>query len=103
VTVPWVFPSEAGTLRAPSSLSKAWAKCLKAAKIEQRFTPHGMRRSFNDHLRRAGVDPVTAKSLTGHVTEGMREHYSTVRLDEKRAAVVAVAGLLPRVGNGNAL
>jgi hypothetical protein len=58
--------------------------------------PHGLRRTFNDQLRRAGVDPVTAKSLTGHVTESMREHYSTVGLDEKRAAVASVHRLLPR-------
>ena len=37
-----------------------------------------------------------AKALTGHVTEQMREHYSTVGLDEKRAAVASVLRLLPR-------
>jgi hypothetical protein len=47
-------------------------------------------------LRRAKVDPVIAKALTGHVTEQMREHYSTVGLDEKRAAVASVLRLLPR-------
>ena len=40
----------------------------------------------------AGIDPVTGRALTGHVTEEMmRRHYSTVRLDEKRAAMEAVA------------
>jgi hypothetical protein len=37
---------------------------------------------------------VVTKSLTGHVTEEMREHYSTVDLDEKRAAVAGVIGLV---------
>jgi hypothetical protein len=40
--------------------------------------------------RRAGVDAVVIKSLTGHVTEKMREHYSTVALDEKLVAVSSV-------------
>ena len=54
----------------------------------------------------AGVDPVTGRSLTGHVTEQMREHYSTVRLDEKRDAMERVGRLLregkvgPEVGPG---
>ena len=36
-----------------------------------------------------------AKALTGHVTEQIREHYSTVGIDEKRAAVASVLRLLP--------
>jgi hypothetical protein len=33
---------------------------------------------------------VTGRAITGHVTEEMRKHYSTVRLDEKRTAMEAV-------------
>ena len=47
-------------------------------------------------LRRAQVDPVIAKALTGHVTGQMRQHYSTVGLEEKWAAVAAVMRLLPQ-------
>jgi integrase len=92
----WIFPSvRTGELRGSNSMAKAWKRCLKAAGITERFTPHGLRRTFNDMLRRAKVDPVIAKALTGHVTEQMREHYSTVGLDEKRAAVASVLRLLP--------
>ena len=92
----WVFPSvRTGKLRGSTSMVKAWKVCLKVAGITERFTPHGLRRTFNDMLRRAKVDPVIAKALTGHVTEQMREHYSTVGLDEKRAAVASVLRLLP--------
>jgi len=90
----WVFPSSTGTLRASSSVQKAWRVCCEAAGITGRFTPHGLRRTFNDLARRAGVDAVVTKSLTGHVTERMREHYSTVGLDEKRAAVAGVGRLI---------
>ena len=55
-----------------------------------------MRRTFNDLARRAGVDAVVTRSITGHVTEQMREHYSSVDLDEKRAAITNVVRLVPR-------
>lgn len=92
----WCFPSRKGTLRTPSTLAKAWQACMKEAGITRRFTPHGLRRTFNDLARLAGVDPITTKALTGHVTERMREHYSSVRLDEKRAAVGGVVSLIHR-------
>jgi integrase len=95
----WMFPSSTGGLRCPSSLHKAWVSCLRAAKIEGRFTVHGMRRTFVDLARRARVDGVVTRSLTGHVTEKMRLHYSTVGIDEKRAAVAAVAELVPPLGD----
>jgi integrase len=90
----WVFPSETGTLRTPGGLWKAWRACLKESKVTERFTIHGLRRTFNDLTRRAGVDGVVIKSLTGHVTEKMRTHYSTVSLDEKRAAISSVHRLV---------
>lgn len=93
----WVFPSDVGTLRLPGSLWKAWQACLKEAGIAGRFTVHGLRRTFHDLARRAGVDGLVTKSLTGHVTERMREHYSTVGLDEKRSALTAVVKLVPTV------
>ena len=44
----------------------------------------------------AGVDSVVIRSITGHVTERMREHYSTVGLDEKHAALTGVMRLVTR-------
>lgn len=63
---------------------------MKELKIDERFTVHGLRRTSNDLTRRAGVDGVVIKSLTGHVTEKMRSHYSTIGLDEKLVAVASV-------------
>ncbi len=97
----WVFPSETGTLRTPGGLWKAWRACLKESKVTERFTIHGLRRTFNDLTRRAGVDGVVIKSLTGHVTEKMRTHYSTVGLDEKLVAVSSVHRLV-RLESGDA-
>jgi integrase len=92
--------SAAVVLRTPGGLWKAWQACLKESKIKERFTVHGLRRTFNDLTRRAGVDGVVIKSLTGHVTEKMRSHYSTVGLDEKLVAVSTVHRLVP-VGSGD--
>lgn len=87
----WVFPSLRGKLKTPGTLAKTWEGCLKA----ERFTVHGLRRTFNDLTRRAGADGIVTRALTGHVTSAMTEHYSTVGLDEKRAAVEGVVRLVP--------
>jgi integrase len=89
-----MFPNRKGGLRSPSSLQKAWQHCLRIAKVRERFTIHGLRRTFVDLSRRAKVDPVVTQSLTGHVTMKMHLHYSSVALDEKRAAVTAIAALI---------
>jgi integrase/recombinase XerD len=93
----FMFPTRTGTLRQPSSLYKAWARCLEAAGINRRFTPHGMRHAFNDITRRAKVDPLVIRSITGHVTEEMRADYSTVELNERHEALSTVLRLVPGV------
>ena len=54
-----------------------------------------LRYTFTDLVRRANVDAVVRRALTGHVTEEMQRHYSTVGLDEKRAAIAGVLRLVP--------
>jgi integrase len=90
-----MFPSTVGTYRTPNSLDAAWAKCLTTAGIGKRFTIHGLRYTFTDLVRLANVDAVVRRALTGHVTEEMQRHYSTIGLDEKRAAVAGVLRLVP--------
>jgi len=91
----WMFPTSTGTLRTPSSVQKAWKKCIAKAGIDKRFTVHGLRYTFNDLVRRANVDPIVRRALLGHVTEEMQRHYSNVGLDEKRAAVAGVIAMVP--------
>ena len=60
--------------------------------------------AFTDLVRRANVDAVVRRAPTGHVTEEMQRHYSTVGLDEKRAAIAGVLQLVPpepRPGGGS--
>ncbi|HYE57321.1 MAG TPA: site-specific integrase [Rhodothermales bacterium] len=92
----WVFPSRAGKPRRSTSLTHAWRTCCEAAGITERFTPHGLRRTFHDLAREAQADAVVVKALVGHVTDTQHEHYSNVRLDEKRAAVASVVRLATR-------
>lgn len=92
----WCFPGLTGALRTPGSLWKAWQGCMASIGMaDQRFTVHGLRRTFNDLARRAGVDGIITRSITGHVTEKMTAHYSTVALDEKRTAMTNVVRLVP--------
>lgn len=97
----WMFPSEAGTLRTPNTLDRAWKACVKASGIAHRFTVHGLRYTFTDLTRLAKVDPVVRRALTGHVTEEMQRKYSTVALDEKRAAVAGALAVLDAAGSVN--
>ena len=90
----FMFPSRTGTLRTPNRLDAAWAACLVTAKIGKRFTVHGLRYTFTDLVRRANVDAVVRRALTGHVTEEMQRHYSHVGIDEKRAAIAGVIRLV---------
>ncbi len=89
-----MFPSRVGTPLGSARISDALAAARARAGITQRITSHGLRRSMTDLLRRAKVDPVVAKSLVGHATDRMREHYSTLLPDEARQAGDQVAALL---------
>ena len=89
-----MFPSKRGTPLGSGRISDALRACCEKAGITRRFTSHGFRRSLTDLLRNAQVDPVVAAGLTGHETERMRKHYSTVRDQEAVDASERVARLV---------
>ena len=89
-----MFPSRVGTPLRSGRISDALRKACKLAGIRVRFTSHGFRRSLTDLLRHAEVDPVVAAGLTGHETERMRRHYSTIREAEAVDAGERVAKLV---------
>ncbi len=85
-----MFPSSVGKPVWNSRITKALKSARKRAGIRERFTSHGFRRSATDFFREAGIDPGVAKANTGHATDRMREHYSTIRdADLQRAGDVA--------------
>jgi hypothetical protein len=46
-----------------------------------------MRRTFNDLARVANVESIVTKSISGHLTDRMKDHYSTVSPVEQRESI----------------
>ena len=66
------------------------ARACKRAGVRA-FTPHGLRRMVVDRMLRAGVDPATAASLTGHSVVVMLRFYRQVTEADREAAVAKAA------------
>lgn len=82
-----VFPSTVGGYMFTSSFRKPLHRALEAAGIAERFTQHGLRRTFNDLLRRdVELDPTSLRKMIGHESERLTDHYSRMR-DEQRQAI----------------
>ncbi len=94
----WVFPTERGTLYKGSPLREVLAEACKAAGVGRKVTPHGLRHTANDLLRRVASAEVT-RAIVGHATEQMTHHYSHVDEQEKREASERVLAVL-RGGKG---
>jgi integrase len=90
----WVFPSGTGRCHRASYLKRPFERILKAAQIEKHFSPHGMRRTFNNLMRQEHVDRTVLHATIGHSSDKMTEHYSHVTKDEKLAAVDRLAKIL---------
>ncbi|MCA9610954.1 MAG: tyrosine-type recombinase/integrase [Myxococcales bacterium] len=87
-----VFPSTVGKpITGAATLRKPLAAAYEKAGIGRWVSPHGFRRSLNNATRQT-ASGVVVRALTGHVTEEMTEHYSTVEMDEKRAAIRGALG-----------
>jgi integrase len=88
-----LFPSETGGFRSASTLDKPFAKIAKAAGIKKHITPRAGRRTFQDLARAAEVKDIVARAVSGHQTEDMQRHYSTVSAGEVTAGLARVIEL----------
>jgi integrase len=88
-----LFPAADGRFRSPSCLKKAFAEVARELGLTKHVTPRALRRTFNDLARAAQVKDVVTRSISGHLTEEMHEHYSTVSGDEQRQALAKVIDL----------
>ncbi|MGB5503987.1 MAG: tyrosine-type recombinase/integrase, partial [Polyangiales bacterium] len=88
-----VFPSRVGTYRRNASLRKPLGRALQAAGVDDRFTLHGFRRTWNNLLRQVSSSAIT-QSMIGHETEEMFLHYSHIERDEKHSAVERALALV---------
>ncbi|MHC2662552.1 tyrosine-type recombinase/integrase [Bradyrhizobium diazoefficiens] len=109
----WFMFSTTDGAKAFSGFSKAKraldAEIAKRRKEEQRdpmprWTLHDLRRTGRSLMSRAKVPADHAERCLGHVIGGVRETYDRYEyLDEKRAALVALAGLVDRIVSGRPL
>jgi integrase len=88
-----LFPGIDGGFRSTSVLLKPFAEVAQEVGLTKHVTPRALRRTFNDLARTAQVKDVVTRSISGHLTEGMQRHYSTVSGDEQRQAVAKVIDL----------
>ncbi len=89
----YLFPSTTGGMRSRSALEKPFEDVAMALGWTLRFTPRGMRRTFQDLARQAQVHDVITRAIAGHATERMQRHYSTAQREEMREAVGKVISL----------
>jgi integrase len=100
----WIFPTwgaragkseeRAGELHVGNPFNDALTRACERAGIP-RITPHGLRHTGNDLLRRFASREVVM-SITGHSTPAMHSHYSHVDAGEKAAAVGKVIELVTK-------
>ena len=91
-----LFPSVMGGFKSNGVFRKPFESVLAASAIGRRPTAKGMRRTFNDITRLAGVRDAVIRAVSGHATATMQERCSTVAQDERRQAVAAVIDLATR-------
>jgi integrase len=88
----WIFPAPHGGVYAGNPLCRVLSKLCISAELTE-ITPHGLRRTYNDLLRRV-ADGMVVRSIIGHADQAMTEAYSQVDAGEKRAAAAAVVELV---------
>ena len=88
-----LFPSIIGGFRAPTVLNKPFADVADEMDLGYAFTQRGMRRTFNDLARHARIESIVTRSISGHLTERMQHHYSTVASEEQRTSIAKVIDL----------
>ncbi len=89
-----LFPSVTGRFRSPSVLNKPFADVSEAIELGKKFTQRGLRRTFNDLMRNANVEGLVTKSISGHLTDRMKDHYSTVSAAEQCEGIGRVIKLV---------
>ena len=85
-----LFPAVTGGFRTQKVLNKPLAHVAAELGIAKRITQRALRRTFNDIARAAQINDLVTRSISGHLTEQMQQHYSTVNGVEQREALAKV-------------
>lgn len=89
-----LFPAITGGFRTPKLLNVPIAEVARELGIEKQLTQRALRRTFNDLARAAQVNDLVTRSISGHLTEQMQHHYSSVNSAEQREAIAKVIRLV---------
>ena len=65
----------------------------KGELTKEKLTPRAMRRTFQDLARQAEVKDIVTRAISGHATEQMQRHYSTVNAVEMEQSIGRVISL----------
>ena len=87
-----MFPSDLGTRRHASSLTKTMRLVAEHIGLDVKLSPQVLRRTFNSLLVAGGVDHIVLRSQMGHTREEMTVRYSAIELQAKKRAVLRVLG-----------
>jgi integrase len=102
VELPLVFPSRRRGATYVSNIyaRKAILRVCDAAGIELDGRPavHMLRHTFNNVLRQ-NASELVRQALVGHADEAIGERYSAVTMEERRAAVARVVGMVRGEGH----
>jgi hypothetical protein len=74
-------------------LNKPLAEVAEELALGKKSSQRALRRTFNDLARTAHVSDLVTRSISGHLTERMQHHYSTVNSAEQREALAKVIRL----------
>jgi hypothetical protein len=64
-----LFPSIVGRFRSRSCLDKPFANVAKTIGLGYTFTARGMRRTYQDLAREAGIHDAVTRAISGHTTQ----------------------------------
>ncbi len=84
-----LFPREDGLPRSESSLKKAFAEVSRALALLS-----ASRRAACGGRSTTAVETIVTRSISGHLTDRMHAHYSTVSANEQRDGLHRVMGLI---------
>jgi len=90
----YLFPSEKGEPRQGSILTKPFIEASRAIGLKAPLTLRGMRRTFNRIMKKAEIDDMITRSITGHKTAAMQEHYTDKDAEQHRNAIEAAMAML---------
>jgi integrase len=88
-----LFPAPNGGFLDRGCLRAPFEQVAAALGLEKRVTPKAMRRTFQDLARAAHVNDLVTRAVSGHATEAMQRHYSTVSTQEIHDGLARVVSL----------